>query len=562
MIASRFRHRRRRLWLPIGTGVTLASVLLFVIGTAGSANLTGSHFEIDTPSANLVVDGTSPSPSIDWLNTAGTAMRTGVVVKPDKPTGSGDDSFGQGTSEADPIPTVTDGSIPPNKSDLTNFGIYVEKTASGSFMNLFWTRVQDPVGSTNMDFEFNQSSTLSSNGVTPVRTSGDLLIEYHLANGGTVVTLTLRTWDGSVWGPAVALSGSSIGSINTTIIVATDSGGLGSLSPRTFGEASIDLAAILPSGQCKTFGSAYLKSRASDSFTSAIKDFIAPLTANVTNCGSVLVQKNDNNSNALAGAAFTVTPGQLTASGQNTSDTIPAVANHTGLFCIENMAFGTVTVHESTTPTGYDPGADQTFTVTDNGTCAARVAATASPDLTFVNIPKVGAIKITKTGKDKRCVGPNDPDANCSASATRLLAGAVFAIKQGTTVVATSVATDANGVTCVSGLPLGTYDIEETTTPANYQTAAKVTGVVVAQGTCSSSPVLQSIVDQPLSKIQVKFTPFATGSTTSSIVCAKGATTKAADSENGSVDPAQDDTDETFSSLDPGTYTCTIIIDP
>jgi hypothetical protein len=33
-------------------------------------------------------------------------------------------------------------------------------------------------------------------------------------------------------------------------------------------------------------------------------------------------------------------------------------------------------------------------------------------------------------------------------------------------------------------------------------------------------------------------------------------------SENGNADPAFDDTDETFTNLAPGTYTCTVVVDP
>lgn len=143
-----------------------------------------------------------------------------------------------------------------------------------------------------MDFEFNQSKTLSSNGVTPVRTVKDVLIEYHLANGGTNVTLSLRYWTGSVWGPEQALGASvALGSINSSAILAADSGGLGSLSPRTFGEATISLAAIVPAG-CTSFGSAYVKSRSADSFSAEIKDFIAPITLNINNCGGITIVKN------------------------------------------------------------------------------------------------------------------------------------------------------------------------------------------------------------------------------------------------------------------------------
>jgi hypothetical protein len=33
-------------------------------------------------------------------------------------------------------------------------------------------------------------------------------------------------------------------------------------------------------------------------------------------------------------------------------------------------------------------------------------------------------------------------------------------------------------------------------------------------------------------------------------------------SENGAADPAFDDTDETFTDLAPGTYDCTVVVDP
>ncbi len=73
----------------------------------------------------------------------------------------------------------------PDRSDLKFFGVYQEGSTSGGFLNLFWSRVQEPSGTTNMDFEFNQSNILSANGVTPVRTAGDLSIIYDLAQGGT-----------------------------------------------------------------------------------------------------------------------------------------------------------------------------------------------------------------------------------------------------------------------------------------------------------------------------------------------------------------------------------------
>jgi hypothetical protein len=224
-----------------------------------------------------------------------------VLSKNDKSTGSTDDAFGQGTAENNANPTIVTGSIPPNKSDLKVFGVFTETAAAGKFLELFWSRVQSPQGTTNMDFELNQKfcdptatpTNCANNGAgvtpeTPLRTTGDKLITYDLAKGGTVPTISIRTWTGSAWGPATVISGGAnpqaLGSVNTSTIPATETGGMGSQDPFTFGEASVSFAALFPGAGCGTFGSAYLKSRSSDSFTAELKDFIAPERVHISNC--------------------------------------------------------------------------------------------------------------------------------------------------------------------------------------------------------------------------------------------------------------------------------------
>ena len=288
----------RRLTLAVGTA--LVAGLAFAIIASGTS-LPGSSFEIDND-ANLRVDGTFGAASLDWANVAETR-------KADQPSGATDDSFGNGTKEDTAVPSVVDGSIPPNKSDLLNFGVYLETTSSGArFLNLFWHRVQEPSGTTNMDFEFNQSSTISANGVTPVRTAGDLLIQYDLSQGGTNPVLRLSRWITAgnpatlcqasnslpCWSTKTNLTaaGDATGSINTSPIPAAQADGLGPISPRTFGEAQIDFDALTGgSDRCTSFGSAYLKSRSSDSFTAALKDFIAPAALNLNNCARVVIRK-------------------------------------------------------------------------------------------------------------------------------------------------------------------------------------------------------------------------------------------------------------------------------
>jgi Cu/Zn superoxide dismutase len=266
--------------------------------------LSGSNFEIDV-NGNLKVDGADPC--IDWLaNGTGSDLRSGVLAKADRSTGTSDDSFGRGTAEDNPNPTIVTGSIPPNKSDLKVFGVFTETAAAGKFLQLFWSRVQNPSGTTNMDFELNQKfcdpagtpTNCANNGSgvtpeTPLRTAGDKLITYDLAKGGTVPSISIRTWTGSAWGPATIISGpggSAIGSVNTSTISAADSDGIGSLDPFTFGEASISFAALFPGAGCGSFGSAYLKSRSSDSFTAELKDFIAPERVHISNCTTLTTE--------------------------------------------------------------------------------------------------------------------------------------------------------------------------------------------------------------------------------------------------------------------------------
>jgi hypothetical protein len=349
--APRATQRWGILWAVVAT-----FTLVFGALVANAANVTGSNFEIDTD-ANLIVNGASPA--IDWLaGGTGTAMRAGVITQPDKASGSGDDSFGQGSKEDTAVPTVVSGSIPPNKSDLKNFGVYTESNANGDFLNLFWTRVQDPSGTTNMDFEFNHNkcdpdnttgNVCSANGVTPTRTSGDLLIQYDLSNGGTNATITKRTWNGSSWGPAVALDADeATGTINSSAIAAANSGGLGSLSPRTFGEASINLDTIFSGGGCEAFGSAYLKSRSSDTFSSALKDFIAPKSTNISNCGSITIIK-DAVPNALQDFAYTTTGTGLSGfSLDNDAGVTGGDATLSDTKVFSSVGAGTYTVTEGT----------------------------------------------------------------------------------------------------------------------------------------------------------------------------------------------------------------------
>ena len=364
----------------LGAGLLTAN-LAHAEDTVADNIALGGNFEIDTD-ANLVHQ--TGASTQDWADIPQTAATPGGPVeirRKDTDSGSSDESFGQGTKEDSPTPTKVTGGIPPNKSDLKYFGIYQEGTSSSGFLNLYWSRVQDPSGTTNMDFEFNKNrcvtggSGCSPNGITPSRSQDDLLITYDLSNGGTKPSLSLRRWTGTAtsgsWSAPDLLTSSAeaTGSINTTPISDADSDGLGAHSARTFGEAQIKLDEVLPAGVCTTFGSAYLKSRSSDSFTAAVKDFVPPASVNITNCGSIEITKRLSSvtGTLMDGVTFNLFKDLSPFGGSKGAEDTAAGscvtgADSTGVCSVSNLQFGSYWLVE-TVPQGYEPVADQLVTI-------------------------------------------------------------------------------------------------------------------------------------------------------------------------------------------------------
>jgi hypothetical protein len=562
--------RPRKRILLLASLATIATGLVFAIA-ASTASLPGSNFEIEDstpatlPGANLKVDGTAP-PALDWANVSETR-------KADLASGSGDNSFVQGTKEDTAVPVVETGSIPPNKSDLLNMGFYLEESATERNLNLFWHRVQEPNGTTNMDFEFNKSSTLSANGITPVRTAGDVLIQYDLSRGGTNPTLFASRWITGApntaadceasnalpcWNKKVDLTAAGIatGSINNVAIPVAESDGLATditgdgnpdpISPRTFGEAQVDLNALTGgSSACAIFGSAYLKSRSSDSFVSALKDFIAPVTLDLDQCASVIIRKVTIPASDPAAVRFGYTP------VINTEGTDPGAftLGHGQAQEYNNVLFGNgYTVVEDVLPTNWEfvsldcsastgvtpaiAGAQVTFDIND----AADVL-----DCTYTNRQQLGAIRVTKTRKH----AADGPGPHPHAGVSFTIAGQ-------------SVTTDANGQACVDGLTFGSYDAVETL-PSGYSADQSLTqsATVNNQATCSDSPYVGEELafgNTPLSDVTISVNSQVDGGTNSTIVCDNGG-------PNGSSG-TNGDASASVTGVEPVVYNCVITVDP
>jgi hypothetical protein len=486
-----------------------------------------------------------------------------------------DSAFAGGTKQDDECASVITARAP-NKDDLERV-YFSSKTVLGHvYLNLAWVRIQQNTTSpsAHVAFEFNQSETPcggSSDGLVHRSTAngGDVLVVYDFEGGSAdTPTIKLSRWIATgtcevgshsppCWSVAQTLGAgvaearvntSAVGPVDDAIAPTPETVGL-----NEFGEAGIDLtdAGVFPLGQCRSFGNAFAVSRTSgEASTAQMKDLVGPGNVDIRNCGRIVINKVTVPSPDPTDTTFNYT---------TTGGLDPAT------FDLKNGGsrdYGDTVVAGSYSVTEADPGPNfflsglsctttgghgSTFT-TDTGTRTATIELKAEDtvECTYTNTLRFGAIKIHKS----------------STKGSAPLAGAMFDVRKASDgSLVQNVTTDANGDACVDNLTFGDYTVQETAAPPGYQINDTATHTITVDSvaTCTSGdPETISFSDTPLSEIQVLFRSLAgPGVTASSIDCGVSPV-----SENGAPDPAFDDTDETFTGLTPGTYTCTVVVDP
>jgi hypothetical protein len=513
----------------------------------------------------------------DWENVGG--LNAGF----DLASGSADNAFGQGTKEDGANVAVVSGSIPPNKSDLTRFYESSENVAGQTYLYLAWER-SNVLGNANMDFEIDQqpTATLTSSftgSVTLARQAGDMLVTYDFVNGGGTPVLGLNRWLVSATNPAVpgfatnvclsansfpcwgdheTLNGAnSIGAVNNLGSV-TDP--IGPNAPRsmpsgTFGEAAINLTAagVFGTNTCSTFATTFLKSRSSSSFSAEVKDFVAPVPTTISNCGEVKIVKHTDPAGTDKNFSFSSTlAGSQISCASPTSFTLNDKSAATNTLDCKNVPIGAYTVTE-TQAAGFTL---KSLTCTTGGSQNATkplqaditVGANSVVTCTYVNQLQLGAVKITKT--------------SVKATGTPL-AGATFTVKDasGTAVSGSPFTTGSGGTFCVDHLPFGTFSVTETGAPSGYaidDSAAE--NVTVSQNsTCGDGKeATRTFTDTPLTDVLASATSEAPGGTKSTVSCVDGSSAAIGNSPQGLAETAE----VTANGLRPGTYTCTIVVDP
>jgi hypothetical protein len=217
-----------------------------------------------------------------------------------------DTQFAGGTKEGDPAHwtfNTKPGGVTPGKANILDAWSAVDQPAGKTFLYLAFTR-NAGTGDTFLTFELNRDHRLWTNdeGVkVPCRREGDMLVSYEIS--GNRPEVFLRRWHtlttdadtgcartGSIESSTAVTASAAQGAINPAAIANHLPGFFGATIPGAqFGEAALDLDALLGpvfGGGCYAFGSIWMHSRSSTSYTSQMQDYVAPKPIDLRTCAA------------------------------------------------------------------------------------------------------------------------------------------------------------------------------------------------------------------------------------------------------------------------------------
>lgn len=259
--------------------VTVMALTAVIVGTLSAAPSFAGDF------ANFEIDGnTADSPTggaIDWE----TADHVTPFTDAPPPKNQDDIFTGGSKNDAPGAWTCDTTGSAPAKDDILS-GAVTFRVVDGDQIVFANFRRLSANGDAHVDYEFTQSNqphqnaTCAAAGV-PRRTDGDIFITFDtetIKQGGTnVKKLSVRAyeWNGDAnTGTLVAFA---TGSQGVTWDAATGDG-------EKFGEAALNLTETIGAIDCNEFASVYMKSRASTSPTSALKDLTDSQPLDLANC--------------------------------------------------------------------------------------------------------------------------------------------------------------------------------------------------------------------------------------------------------------------------------------
>jgi Prealbumin-like fold domain len=547
--------KRRKRFLFVPALLVVATALVLVASASGVLTGSPSKFESgDDPTLGLGNEVVNTSGNSDWITVSdGAPAHAAYVHISDTAASNSDDSFTPGQKQDTTCPT-TEGHKNPPKDDFTDVASYNEQAANGDVYLYGATIRYAANGNASENIELKQGTSGLCPGSTTLlaRTPGDKLLAIDYLGGGARPQFHLLNWVATgpcfvandpapCWGATVATLSAAVaeGGVSTSNFTVAQNPISGvAIKAGQFAEFGVNLAAagIIPNnGTCSGFSQVVWESRSSgSSFVSSTKD-VSLEDHTISNCASVSVTKVGSDGGSQEGAEFTL------YEGADTTGTIVGTctvdANGDCLPSFTNLNPGQYTIDETVTPANYTKDASLPLTFT--------LAANENKELEFTDVLQTGAIVIAKTAKH---AGPNG-SANLVAGFT------ITDFGSGTH----TVSTDANGAACVDGLPPGDATVSETGPPTGYSAGADQTVTVVGGTTCANADgVVASFTNIPLTDITFSVDSQVDGGTASTMDCVDSGSNSVA---SGSTD-GNGDGSVTASDLEPGTYVCTVVIDP
>jgi hypothetical protein len=509
--------------------------MVLVVANAALANHPGS--------SGFLIDGNIADPgTAQFGDLSGSAKELGPI---------NESTTKLGVIHNDGLPTL--GLSNPNgQVDLKNVWFATSTVNDVDWLYFAWER-DSTNGSGVLAIEFQQSAapaacnySLSSASLIANcnpwdnRQTGDFLLVWDQVGGK--IQISKRVFNGTSFGAPVVLG---VHEAAATLSADTSKG-----------EAVVDLATVFPNDPTSCFSIANVipGTITGNSDSADYKDTVlANIAGNISisNCGSITINKETIPDGAAGSFEF----------NQDVEGSDDFSLSDDGSKVFSDVLAGDYEVSENV-PTGWNltdisctggsvlVGADADF---DTGDTAVSITLAAGDDVecTYTNTAQTGAIEITKTRKHA-----------ADGAGDHAHAGVTFTITGGDLPAAgQSVTTGDDGKACLDGLSLGNYTVDETV-PSGYSSDDASKDVSVTElASCDDEDGQATVAfhNTPLTDVLVQAESQVEGGTVSSISCVDEADTSIGqDGLPTLVDPAEVDAND----LAPGTYVCTIVIDP
>jgi LPXTG-motif cell wall-anchored protein len=242
----------------------------------------------------------------DWDGVDTSSNRYAATL--DKFVDDGDTTGFQGSSKAltDPL-TWSKGPAPNDKSDIERVRVYSQKSGvpEDTFSDFAIDRHPDDggaggVGTVTYDVEYNQLPDVLSNDGTltvPHRSPGDLWFVFDQHGNISLDFIAGYKFFATDQGGCKAVDGGGF----WCVLPSAPTFGGDTSDDGAFAEGTLDISDAFAQGVCFTFGVVNVRTRTSNTDTTAFKDYIAPLDAVTSNCGSLEITKKDVDTDAAVG---------------------------------------------------------------------------------------------------------------------------------------------------------------------------------------------------------------------------------------------------------------------